>query len=143
MIDFDKPIRTRDGRKVTIIATGLTVESAQALGSFGGMFNPDRDTVLAVVDGRVKGYAPDGSYIRPHSSDTDLVNFTPRVSSFLGFNSEGEGGYGRDMFCSMMEEDSLEDERAAPFENSDCILELIREDGKLVDVKFHPPEDTE
>lgn len=149
MIDFDKPIRTRDGREVTIVTTNLTRDIAESLSISEIDVDFDNDSVLAIIDGKHYGFLSSGRY-NPEDSffgetEHDLVNYTPRTSEFRTFRERQKGeavskyslgavigkrlgavsGFLRDEHCW------------------EGVLELIREDGKLVDVKFHPPEDTE
>lgn len=65
-IDFDKPVRTRDGRPVRILAHGLALS--------GG------ESVAGVFEGRLFSWNSDGSYMGNGNRDgLDLVQVDPHA----------------------------------------------------------------
>lgn len=133
-IDITKPIVNRDGRPAKIIASGLTgpIPGLKNVAYFGG------ETLLIEAEsGELFYIYEDGRTFRdsPHPR---YVNAPERTSVFRQFAPKGNGGARGNMTFGGMEHATLAEARnGATFIGNEGILELVREGGKLVDVKFH------
>lgn len=80
-LDFDKPIRTRDGRKVRILCT-----DAEGL--------EDGETIVALVEGVGEPlyYHSDGRFIAVSEDRRDLVNYDPGYTKVMVLLSTPDGG---------------------------------------------------
>lgn len=144
MLDTTRPLKTRDGRTVVVLSTSINRAMAETLGTFGGRIyvQPD-DRIVALTtscDGEVEvnGYDEEGKFLGYTDSPDDLVYAEPeRTSEFRTFNprrTEGSGPLGA--FFGKELDRTL---RLASVGSVWIgVLEIIREDGKVVDVKFHP-----
>lgn len=139
-VDFTKPVQTRDGRKVTIVATGVMED----LPGYHPR-HPSQSVAYRIAGSSDMHYAhDDGSYLCRGDTDVnDIINVPEepeRTSEFRGFNSKGQGGQLGNMYLGGYPFESLAEAQAISFINGEAILELIREGDRLVDVKFHPKD---
>lgn len=138
MVDFNKPLRTRDGRAVQLVSTDMTPELWDFTRHQLGNVSKFEDTIAAIVDGELLGFKPGGRFFTSEPDGLDLVNVLQRTSEFRLFHSRGEGGNSQTRSLGRFTWHSLETvPNSAKYEG---VLEIIREDGKLVDVIFHAPE---
>lgn len=144
MLDTTRLLKTRDGRPVVILSSAVNRAAAEALGTFGGRVyvGPD-DRIVALSTNQygeveVNGYDEEGKFLGHGPSPDDLVYAEPeRTSEFRTFapgRTEGSGELGGCRSPTL--------ERALRLTRGPTdwsgVLEIIREDGEVVDVKFHP-----
>lgn len=132
-IDWTKPVQTRRGEKVTVLTTTRN--------------HPDYPVVALVTvedeDGGLQqdmeSFTKDGRYLLCETGQADLINVVERTSEFRSFAPRG-GGHSGSMIFGGNVSYNLSDAMTCGrmFMDGEGVIELIREDGKLVDVKFYP-----
>lgn len=127
MLNLDKPMQTRDGRDVRYLGRlegDLTFPLVFAVGSGRGYeTNANRDE--------------NGLYIQGSATPHDIVNVPERTSMFHTFHAEGCPSHGTRSKIGDCEFTSLEYAEMLIEGDWEGVLEIIREDGVTVDVKFH------
>lgn len=114
MADLSKPVQTRDGRKARVVCTDRK-----------GIY-----PVIALIDvvEDVRAYRSDGSALVGMISDSDLVNIPVRTSMWRAIFDNNNISYA----CG-----SWSEARSYFQAGTVAVLELIYDDGKLVDVLIH------
>ena len=122
MTNFDpnKPVRTRDGRSARILATDLKNSSYPIAAAI------DR---VRTGDECVASYTSDGRYFEGRECASDLVNVPERHS--LWFNEYAHRG--GSVYGAYDTRETADD--AVAWRDRAAVVELIFEDGKLVDFK--------
>lgn len=114
-IDFNKPVQTRDGRKVRILATDAV----------GG-----QPVIALVMDNQslevVSRYSKDGSYLVSKPTGADLINVPERVERWVNV-------YGPSAGVGILNESRAGADEDAGSQRS-AVIRITYEDGKPVAV---------
>jgi hypothetical protein len=136
MTDFDptKPVRTRDGRAVTILATGVLLPLP-----CGNHRREDGQTIAAIVSGSdntLRYFDADGSFSKSlGQTGWDLVNIPPERVSIERFRTFRLDTYDCSIKLGGVQGSSLSDVSRLVGSHWHGVLKLTTEDERLVAVE--------
>lgn len=140
MIDYSKPLQTRDGRPVTLLATNAPPETVEALGGRPLASPFLEQTVVCRIGDEVETFSQsDGRYFGPldlNKSSLDLANVPEQRVEFRPLSTRHDRVgpiVGTTAYVSL---DAARCETR--FADPEGFLEIVKRGDTLVDVKFHP-----
>jgi len=144
-LDLTKPVRTRDGRTVTILTTAATAELKDLLqDGDAACYFAKRDTVIAQVqnpDGgtELNGYTEDGRFSCYDCAD-DLVNYEEPSPVEVSYRAATLRNYGTAYITFggvsfRTAEDAARAARLTP-RRFDAVLKVSTRAGRLVDLSL-------